>query len=388
MPHKADAARRHHIPWPKRRVLNWAGYDAGPRLRGSLTVWVTAEAMTHWKAAPRATPAGQHGCSDFAITTTLMLRAVFHSALRQTEGLIGSVLRLLGLDLPAPDHFTIARRARTVTLPSVLSSSSGSIHLLVDSTGLKLSGPGEWLIEKHGTSKRRSWRKRHIGVDAQSGRVATATLTDRDVDDAAQVGPLLDQVTDPVAALTSDGAYDRRRVYASIHQRHPEAAVVVVPRTDAMLSDTVATAPTQRDRHIQAIAETGRMAWPCSSGYNHRAKVEGQIGRWKQVPGPALRFHTEEAQTTEVAIGVVVLNRMLDLGHPNSVRVAGSTGWVRRSLIVPASVQHGDARIRQQDLGWLDGTGRFATSRSGIRSRRALGRRMLRAVADHTFDRL
>ena len=322
MPHKTNAARRHHIPRPKRRVLNWAEYDAALRQRGSLTVWVSDAAIDGWRATPRSTPGGQPAYSNLAITTALMLRAVFRLALRQTKGLIGSVLRLLGIALPVPDHSTIARRARTVTLPSTPRSTSGALHLLVDSTGVKLCGPGEWLIEKHGTKRRRCWRKLHIGVDAVSGQIVAATLTDRAIDDAAQLGPLLDQVPGPVAALTGDGAYDRSAVYASVHERHPKAAVVVPPRADAVLSDTTETAPTRRDRHIQAIAETGRMAWQRSSGYNQRAKVEGQIGRWKQVLGPALRFHTDAAQATEVAIGVTVLNRMLGLGRPNSVRIA------------------------------------------------------------------
>lgn len=208
-----------------------------------------------------------------------------------------------------------------MTLPEAPHSTGGPIHLLVDSTGLKLCGPGEWLIEKRGTLKRRSWKKLHAGVDAQSGRIVAATLTDRAIDDAAQVGPLLDQVTGPVAALAGDGAYDRSGVYAAVRERHPEAAAMVPPRADAVLSDTAATAPTQRDRHIQTIAETGRMAWQRSSGYNQRAKVEGQIGRWKKVLGPALRFHSDQAQATEIAIGAAVLNRMLDFGCPNSVRV-------------------------------------------------------------------
>lgn len=288
MPQKANAARRHHIPRPKCRVTNWAEYDATLRQRGSLTVWVTDEAIASWKAAPRTTRGGQPNYSDLAITTALMLCAVFHLALRQTEGLIGCILQLLGLDLPVPDRSTIARRTRTVALPSKPRSSSGPLHLLVDSTGLKLCGPSEWLIEKHGTKKRRSWRKLHLGVDAENGRIVAATLTDRDGDDAAQVGPLLDQIDEPVAALTGDGAYDRTGVYASVHQRHPEAAVVAPPRADVVLSDTAATAPTQRDRHIQMIAENGRMAWQRDSQYNVRARVEGQIGRWKQVIGPAL----------------------------------------------------------------------------------------------------
>ncbi|WP_454019710.1 IS5 family transposase [Azospirillum sp. Marseille-Q6669] len=254
--------------------------------------------------------------------TALKLRAVFHPALRQTEGLIGSILHLLGIALPVPDHSTMARRARTVTLPSKARPTGGALHLLVDSTGVKLCGPGEWLIEKHGTRRRRSWRKLHIGMDAASGRIVAATLTGREVDDAAQVGPLLDQITDPVASFTGDGAYDRPAVYATVHERHPQAAVVTAPRADAVLSDMAATAPIQRDRHIQAIAVTGRMAWQRDSAYNRRARVEGQIGRWTQVIGDGRRFHTVKAQVTEVAIAAEVLNRMRDLGRPEAVRVA------------------------------------------------------------------
>jgi hypothetical protein len=121
-------------------VTNWAEYDAALRQRGSLTVWFTAEAIESWKAAARTTPGGQPHYSDLAITTALMLRTVFRLALRQTEGLIGSILHLLGLDLAVPDHSTLSRRARTVTLPRRPRSTGGALHLLVDSTGLKLCG--------------------------------------------------------------------------------------------------------------------------------------------------------------------------------------------------------------------------------------------------------
>src|SRR5512134_593452 len=316
MPHKANAVRRHQIPRPKRRVTNWSEYDAALRQRGSLTVWFTQEAIDAWRAEPRTTPGGQPCYSALAITTALMLRAVFRLALRQTEGLIGSILRLLGLDLPVPDHTTIGRRARMVDLRAT----GGAIHLLVDSTGLKLCGPGEWLIEKHGTRKRRSWQKLHIGMDVTTGQIVAATLTDRAVDDAAQVGPLLDQVADPITTFMGDGAYDRNGVYAEMQARHPVATVVIPPRADAVLGDT--TAPTQRDRHIQQIAKIGRLGWQRASQYNLRALVEAQIGRFKQVIGNALRFHADAAQTTEITIAVQVLNRMLDLGRPKSVRVA------------------------------------------------------------------
>jgi hypothetical protein len=121
----------------------------------------------------------------------------------------------------------------------------------VDSTGLKLCGAGEWLVEKHGTKKRRSWRKLHIGVDASTGEIVAATLTTKDVDDAAEVGALLEQVQGPLTSFTADGAYDQDNVYDAVAARDPEASVVVPPRSTAASSVAAETAPTQRDRHLQ-----------------------------------------------------------------------------------------------------------------------------------------
>ena len=174
MPHKYNAARRHHIARPKRRVTNWSAYNEALRQRGSLTVWFTDEAIAAWKAAPRTTPGGQARYSDLAIETALILRTVFHQPLRQTEGLVGSLLELMGLDLPVPDHSTLSRRSRTLAVAP--QAASGPLHLLVDSTGVKLSGPGEWLVEKHGTQRRRAWRKLHLAVDAKTGTIVASTL--------------------------------------------------------------------------------------------------------------------------------------------------------------------------------------------------------------------
>ena len=259
--------------------------------------------------------------SALAITTALTLRAVFRLALRQTEGLVGSILRLLGLDLAAPDHSTISRRGETVPV-SRPRPGSEPVHLLVDSTGLKLCGPGEWPVEKHATRTRPSWRKLHIGVDADTGQIIAAELTSKDVDDGSQVGPLLEQIAGPVASFTGDGAYDRDDVYHEVCQRHPDAAVIVPPRSSAVPSATAETAPTKRDRHLQLIAERGRMAWQRASGYNWRALVEADIGRYKRVIGDALRARTERRQTTEVAIAVASLNRMLELGRPEYIRLS------------------------------------------------------------------
>ncbi len=151
MPFKVNAARCHHIPRRRYRVTNTAAYDAALRQRGSLTVWFTHAAITAWKAQPRTTPGGRPLYSDLAIATALTLRAVLRLALRQTEGLIGSILSLLGLDLAVPDHSTLSRRAGTLEVPAPRSGTA-PVHLLVDSTGLKLCGSGERLQEKHGLS--------------------------------------------------------------------------------------------------------------------------------------------------------------------------------------------------------------------------------------------
>jgi Transposase DDE domain len=322
VPFKANAARRHHIPKQRHRVTNWAEYDAALRQRGSLTVWFTDAAIAAWRAVPRTTPGGQPHYSALAILTALTLRAVFRLALRQTEGLIGSILRLLGLELAVPDHSTIGRRATTLEVPLSPRSATEPLHLLVDSSGLKLGGPGEWLREKHGTKKRRSWRKLHLGVDAATGRIEAAELTTHEVDDGSQVGPLLDQVAGPLASFTGDGAYDRDDVYRDVAARHPDAAVIVPPRRDAVPSETAIAAPTPRDRHLQLIAERGRMAWQKATGYQARAKAEAAMSRYKRVIGESLRSRTEPGRATEMVIAVHALNRMLDLGRPKSVRIA------------------------------------------------------------------
>ena len=303
--------------------MNWREYDASLRQRGSLTVWFTDDAIEGWRAQPRTTQGGQPSYSSLAILTALTLKAVFRLALRQTEGLISSVIGLLGLDLAVPDHSTLCRRAETLEVPRPQARRDGEpLHLLVDSTGLKLCGAGEWLVEKHGTKTRRSWRKLHIGLDADTGQIVAATLTTKEVDDGAEVGPLLDQVAASVSSFTADGAYDQEGVSAAVAERYPEAAIIVPPRSTAVPSDTAATAPTQRDCHLQGIAEHGRAAWQKASGYTRRARVEAAMSRFKQVIGDGLRSRTDRRRATEVDVAVHALNRMLELGRSISVRIA------------------------------------------------------------------
>src|ERR1039458_9715823 len=321
MPNKHNAARRHHLPKMKFRVKNWAEYDAGLRRRGSLTLWVTPEVLVGWQAARRTTPGGQSICSELAIETGMMLRLVFHLALRQTEGLMASIFGLLGVALSTPDHSTLSRRARTMaSIPKGCILPDGPIHLLIDSTGLKVFGAGEWLQEKHGAKARRTWRKLHLAVDADTGMIMASTLTGNDVGDPSQVAPLLDQIETTIASVTADGAYDGMPIYDVVAGRGEDIRVIIPPHVTAVLSAEAGHNPSQRDQHILSIAVRGRLGWQEETDYGQRALVETAMGRYKAIIGPCLRARTFSGQRAEAAVGVAVLNRMLDAGRPNSVR--------------------------------------------------------------------
>jgi Transposase DDE domain len=323
MPFKHKAARRHHIPPTRYRVRNWREYEAGLRRRGDLTLWLDEAAMAGWQAPRRSTPGGQAWYSDLAIELVLTLRLVFHLALRQAEGFSASVLRLLRQELRVPDHTTLCRRGRGFAgrRPEVVPH--GPMHLVIDSTGLKLFGRGEWDEEKHGWA-RRSWRKLHIAVDADTGEIVARVLTDNGADDAGEVPALLGQVEGEIASVTADAAYDGEPVYRAVAGHQPDLPpdVVIPPRASAVPSTEDAEARSQRDRHIQFIAERGRMAWQRAIGYGRRSLAETAVGRFKAIIGPRLRARGLPAQQGEAAIAVGALNRMIRVAKPVSVRVA------------------------------------------------------------------
>jgi Transposase DDE domain len=321
VPFKFHSKGRRHIPRQRHRVTNWRDYETALRNRGSLTIWFTPDAIAGWKAQPRTTPGGQRHYSNVAIETALTLRAVFRLALRQSEGLIGSIMRMLEIDLPVPDHTTLSRRACGLPVQTPRRNKIRDLHLIVDSTGLKLRGAGEWLFEKHGTAKRCAWRK-YIGLDANSGEIVAFDLTDKDVDDASHVEPLLEQLVEAPRSFMADGAYDRSGVLDAVLARNPSASFIVPPCKGAVPGPTAATSPTQRDRHVLWVEEHGRMNWQKASGYNMRSKVEAAISRYKRVIGDILKSRDDTRRVTEVAIAVKSLNRMRDLGQAICVRVA------------------------------------------------------------------
>jgi len=251
----------------------------------------------------------------------MLLRIAFHLALRQTEGLMASIFLLLDVPLSTPDHTTLSRRARTmesISKRSILPD--GPIHLLIDSTGLKVFGAGEWLQEKHGAKARRTWKKLHLAVDADTGMIMASTLTGNDVGDPSQVAPLLDQIEATIASVTADGAYDGMPTYDIVAGHGENVRVIIPPHVTAVLSAEAEHNPSQRDQHIIAIAARGRLGWQEATDYGQRALVETAMGRYKAIIGPRLRARSFSGQQAEAAVGVAVLNRTLEAGRPDSVR--------------------------------------------------------------------
>jgi hypothetical protein len=316
MPHKHNSDRRHHIPKMAFKVRNWPEYEAGLRRRGSLTLWTEDAALDHWQTLG---PGGQARYKDAAIQTTLMVRTAFSLTLRQAEGLMASVITLMDLTISAPDHTTISRRALTLPVIQAALVPHGPLHLLIDSTGLQVYGAGQWLEAKHGVKSRRKWRKLHLAVDADNGMIVAQTLTDQDTDDPSQVAPLLDQIDGLVDRVTADGAYDGAPTYETIAAHGDDIEVVIPPRSTAVIKGEQGPLA-QRDRHLEMIAERGRLAWQKSTDYGKRSLVETTIGRYKALIGPRLRARSFAAQQTEAAVGAVVLNQMLAAGRPDSVR--------------------------------------------------------------------
>jgi hypothetical protein len=289
MPHKFNADRRHKIAKQQYRVTNWAAYNESLRQRGDLTIWMSDEVCRLWSAPCRRSRGGQQKYSDLAITLCLTLGIVYKQPLRQTQGLVRSVAELMGLELSVPDFSTLSRRGKGLALPAKRrSGSKDPVHLVVDSTGLKIFGEGEWRKEKHNTkAKRKRWRKLHLGLDLATGEIVCADLTTDDVGDPSALPGLLDQIDGTVAKFMADGAYD------GAPTRHLQAArlgevveVIIPPPNNAVASPRLALDRSVRDRHIAEIETGGRLAWQKSSGYNKRSRVETQVCRWKAVIGP------------------------------------------------------------------------------------------------------
>jgi len=307
------------------RVRNWPAYEQALVQRGSLSVWLAPEALASWRAEPTHRRGAQPVYGQAAIETALTVRAVFRLPLRATEGFLRSVFQRSGIALPVPDASTLSRRGRR--LPVLLAKKRKGnpdepLVLVVDSTGVKLYGEGEWKVRQHGKAKRRKWKKIHVAVD-EHGEIRAVDVTDNDTHDATVAPKLLAQEESPVAAFIGDGAYDREPVYGTCVQRGIPR-ILVPPRKDAKIRihGNAKGPPHPRDENLRVIRRRGRARWKTESGYHTRSLIESTMFRLKTILGDRVRSRERSRQATELTLAASVLNRMFALGMPESAPVA------------------------------------------------------------------
>jgi hypothetical protein len=305
----------------KYHVKNWPIYDLALRNRGDITVWFDTESICTWNAPPSGRPGGQRKYSDLAIVTALTLRTVFHLPLRQTEGFVASLIGLMGLDLHTPDHTTLSRRHRSVQVAHLPKRTEAPLHLVIDSTDLKMYGDGEWSSHKHRASnRRRSWRKLHLAID-RDGYIIASAITDRIVSDASVGISMLEQIEGNIARFTADGAYDSRPVYEALSKAGTTDTRIVIPPMKTASVDSRATGTwCQRNEAIKRIGAVGRRQWRKEAGAHQQARAENGMYQYKRIIGDRLRAKHRDSQETEAMIAVNVINRMTALGMPESAK--------------------------------------------------------------------
>ncbi len=304
------------------KTRNWAQYNGALKARGSLTVYLDRDMQ--WLATPSGKRGRQQIFSDASIQFCLSLKCLFNLPLRQTLGLVQSLLLLAGLDWPVPDYSTLSRRQETlkVQLP-YRGSGAGALDLLVDSTGIKFVGEGEWKRKKHGAEYRRQWRKVHLAIDAKTLEIRAIEVTDNSVGDAPMLPELLAQIADEqeIGSVYADGAYDTKACHEAIAQRNAQA--IIPPRKNARLWKVKADKLGERVRNeaVRACQRLGRKIWKHWSGYHRRSLVETKMHCFKRL-GERVMARTFESQVTELQVRVALLNRFTQLGTPDTVAVA------------------------------------------------------------------
>ncbi len=305
------------------RVRNWPEYDRALVQRGSLFVWIDEDALAQWFYQGPYHRGAPFVYSDVAIELMLTLREVYHLPNRAVEGLVRSIFQKSGIPLPVPDHTTPSRRGKTVRV-RLPKRARGPLHLVLDSSGLKVYGEGEWKVRQYGLSKRRTWRKIHLAVDSESGEIQAVALTEAGVHDAKAVRPMLAEVERPLASAAGDGSYDRREVYQALQEHSPGVRIAIPPRRDARIwrHGNAKGPPHPRDENLRYIRRHGRRAWKRHSGYHRRSLAETAVFRLKTIFGPSLSARMLETQQTQARIRCRALNVMTHLGMPDSYAIS------------------------------------------------------------------
>ena len=303
---------------PTYRTTNWRAYNAALKQRGSLQIWFDPE--TVWLAEPSGKRGRPATFTDAAIQACLTLKALFGLPLRQTTGLVASLLKLAGLDWPVPDFSTLSRRQKGLNVAIPYRPSTGALHLLIDSTGIKAEGEGEWFAKKHGPSKPRQWRKVHLGIDADTLEIRAIEITGSRVGDAPMLPELLNQIPDdqPIGKVSADGAYDTRGCHAAIAAR--DACAVIPARKNARPWLENTPGAQARNEILRTTRRLGRMIWRRWSGYHRRSLVETKMRCFKLL-GERVMARDFDRQVAELQIRAAILNRFTALGTPQTQRV-------------------------------------------------------------------
>jgi hypothetical protein len=305
------------------RVKNWSEYDKALVQRGSLTFWLSDDFDKTWRYVGEKQRGSQFDYSDQAMLVMLTVKEVFHLTNRGVEGLMRSIFQLININLPVPDHSTLSRRGKdlTVHLPK---KPAQRLNIVMDSTGLKIYGEGEWKVRMHGVSKRRTWRKLHVGANPDDGEIQAVLLTENSVSDDQAVAGLLAQIEQPLLDFAADGAYDKRKVYDSLNTHSPDVNILIPPRKNARIwqHGNSKAERLKRDENLRAIRKHGRKVWKDSSGYHVRSLAETLMFRLKTIFGDGLSARLMETQTTQALVRCAALNKMTHLGMPQSYKVA------------------------------------------------------------------
>lgn len=302
------------------RVTNWKAYNESLVRRGDITVWFAEDVIAAWEHANQEVKVGRpFTYSDAAIECLLALRELFQLPYRQTEGLGRALVKLMDAEVAIPDFTSLAKRAAKLGVSLDLPAKPGPIDVVIDSTGLKVFGAGEWRSEAYRTPKRRTWRKLHLSINAATQEIVAEVLTSKRSDDADLVPELLDQVTSPVSKVYGDGAYDKWKLYDLLERA--EIAPVIPPRRRASIRKhgNCAGEPLPRDEAIRLIRRLGRKRWKQTSGYHRRSLVETSMSRLKRAFGNRLKNKGFENQQTEVRLRCKLLNHFTQLGLPQSI---------------------------------------------------------------------
>jgi len=307
---------------PDYHIRNWSEYNAALKARGSLTFWVDEAVLEAWIVEDLSgKPGASRFYSDIAIQTMATLKAVYRLAGRQCQGFVESLFELMGVELPVPDHSTLSRRLGKLAVRMPVVPKAGARHVVVDSTGVKVYGEGEWKTRQHGVSKRRTWRKLHLGVDEATGEILAAVVTPNDVHDCQVLSDVLDGIPGKIEQVSTDGAYDAGHCYEEITERGAQA--VVPPRKDAIIwqHGNCKAKPHPRDENLRYIRRHGRKQWKRERGYHRRSIAETTMFRFKTLFGGSLSSRSFDNQAVELFIKCAALNRMIQLCKPDSYPV-------------------------------------------------------------------